>query len=277
MPDSSSSNIPILIERSDGEIINAHHRKPKDKDSTIPVLIIMLHGFPKNQRAGNNFYGLLAETYAEIGFPTLQFDFTRCESANANTEEFTLSSAAEDMQTIFTWAEQEGYQHLAFIAEGLGASVLYANLPEAARFCILCWPALDLKRIRDEQFKADQHTAQIEADGYLTYNDLNVGKDILDELANYDLIADLHKAHAPTLILQGEKDTVITAEHLDIAREHLMAPRVDITTFDDGEHGLTKSNHRKACLHLIQDFSRRHSKYLPTVEDSAEEKHKESA
>ncbi len=276
MPD-NNSNTPILIERTDGEIINAHHRKPKTDENSTPVLIIMLHGFHKNQKAGNNFYGLLAETYADIGFPTLQFDFIGCEGNNAETQSFSLSSAAQDMQTVISWAEQEGYKHLAFIAEGLGSAILFANLPKLARFCVLCWPALDLPRLRDEQFQAEQHATQTETDGFLTYNGLKIGRDILDELKDYDLISDLHKAHAPTLILQGEKDTVITSEHLDIVREHLMAPRVDITTFDDGEHGLIKSNHRKACLHLIQDFSRRHTKYLPDPEENEEEKRQESA
>ena len=249
----------IRIERPDGEIVHAiHGASPKNRDRNMP-LVILVHGFPKNQSKTSNFLGLLADMVEDQGCDTLQFDFVHCAGDLPQTENFTLASAQSDMRAVFAWAEKQGYENLAFIAEGFGAPVTFMSLPEQTRFCVLCWPVFDLPYVRTGQFKADNHTAHIETYGYLKHKGIGVGHDFLEELDSVDLIPYLEDARAPILVLHGEKDRVIPIAHLDIAREYLGVPRLEITTFDDGEYGLDQANHRRTCLHHIATFMKRYA------------------
>ena len=248
----------ISIERLDGQIISAIYGKPPEWQKNDAPLIILVHGFPKNQSKTSNFFGLLADIIREQGYGTLEFDFVHCAGDNPPTQNFTLDSAQQDMLSLFAWARENGYQNLAFIAEGFGAPVTFINLPENARFCILCWPVFDLSYVRNGQFKADEHAAHLQEHGYLDHRGFHIGQAFLDELDSFDLIPFLENAHTPTLILHGKEDVEIPPSHLDVAYEHLDTPRLEVTLFDDGEYGLADSNHRKACLHYIKEFVRIH-------------------
>ena len=261
-----STNIPI--ERKDGEVIMADHYKPdKGRFKEHAPLVIMVPGFPKNQSREVNFFGLVADIIKDIGLSSLLFDYTGSVTADAQAKKFSFKNAALDMETIFEWAENNGYKKLAFLAEGLGAPVVFMNFPDNAVFTILCWPVFDLLYVRDKQFNAEENNEELERNGFFNHEGILVGSDLLDELKNTDLTPCLQEAYTPTMILHGMKDTVIPIKHLDVARKDLMVPRLNITSFDDGEYGLSKANHRKTSIHCITEFIEKYQDFDPHDEN----------
>ncbi len=254
----------ILIEREDGEIIMADYLESDEaKSKGDTPLVIMVHGFPKNPKKETDILRVIVKTIHNLGLSSLQFDFTKSVNVKPEDEKFTLKSASKDLETILAWAEKNDYKKVAFIAEGLGAPITFMNLPENAVFSVLCWPAFDFKYIYDEQFNAKAHEKAIEESGFFNFDGTLMGADLLDELQNTDITPYLREAHTPTLILHGTKDEVIPISHLDIARKDLMVPRLMITSFDDGKHGLTKPNHRKTVTQQITDFINKYQDFDP--------------
>lgn len=254
----------ILIERDNGENITADLHQPDsgDRKGDAP-LVIMACGFPKHQIKGPSLYNLMTDIIKNLGFTSLKFNYTGSAGLQGSDTKFTLENAAHDLEAIFEWAEKNGYKKIAFIAEGLGASIIHMNLPENTVFSILCWPAFDLPYIRDTQFEAAKHQAELDKNGFYTSNDVLIGADLLEELQNTDLIPYLQEAHIPTLILHGAKDDIIPPTHLAVARKSLMAPRLVITSFDDGEHGLPHETHIKTSIHHITEFVEKYWNFAP--------------
>lgn len=252
----------ILIERKDGEIITADYQQPDvGKRKENAPLVIMAHGFPKNQSKEVNFFGLIAEIISDMGFSSLIFDYTGSVNVSPEEDKFSFDGAKQDLDTIFAWAGKREYTSLAFIGEGLGAPIIFMNLPENAIFTILCWPVFDLSYVYSTQFKADEHKEELDKNGYFDFNGALVGSGLLDELQNTDLTPYLHEADVPTMVLHGVEDKVIPITHLDVARKDLMVPRLNITSFDDGEYGLTQANHRKVSIHYITEFIEKYCDY----------------
>lgn len=246
----------ITIQRSDERSIEGFHYDTPNAET----LIVFMHGFPKAQSLDNNFLGFLAEEVPRYGVASLIFDYSFCDYDNGEAQKFAFLSVQDDMDAIYSRAEKQGYKHIGIIAEGLGASFMVRAAPENCAFSILCWPAFDLKHVAHSYFKIDQKTDELREFSAINHNDLKVGQVFTEELLKIDLTGKLNAFHAPTLILHGEKDDVFPQLHLDAAREHLMAKRLEITLFDDAEHGLMKSNDRKSCLLHIEQFLKR---YIP--------------
>ena len=90
--------------------------------------------------------------------------------------------------------------------------------------------------------------------GFIKQNNNRIGITFLEELEKIDLIYALREIHAPALIMHGVRDKKIPVSCLDLARAHMRSKRIEITTFHDGEEGLTQLNHRKAMFYHIQQF-----------------------
>lgn len=252
----------VLAEREDGKIVSAKYTQSiETSEPTPPLLVIFINGFPTNNC---NFFAFLTDALKDINIASIQFSFTHCESTKENTKKFTIQSATQDLQTLYLWAKKEGYEHIGIIAEGLGAPIVLSTMssaPQITPFCILCWPALDLKLTYTKQFKgrSPNNIKQLEEKEYFEYENTLIGKKLSEELQTLDIIEGLKTIKAPTLILHGEKDTIISPEHIDVARKNLISSRLNITIFDDGDHGLTQSNHRRASLIHITSFIQRYA------------------
>ena len=91
-------------------------------------------------------------------------------------------------------------------------------------------------------------------DGYITMDDQRIGLPFLKELAKTDIIYALKETYMPTLIMQGAKDDITPASQLDFARTYIPSKRIEITTFQDGGHGLEQLNHRKMMFYHTMQF-----------------------
>mgnify|MGYP001054753173 CR=1 FL=1 len=239
-----------VIKREDGININATYSSRAGSKS----IIILVHGFPKADNKDNNLFQFLAEEIPTYAASTLLFDYSSCDYTSGETEDFTIQSAGKDLEAIYIWAERMGYENFGIIAEGLGAPIMLSRPPENTILSILFWPALDLEHVKKSLFRANEHTKDIQTQGWFEYDNVKIGQELVEELNQDSAINDMERFNAPTLILHGEKDTVFPALHIDVAREHLMARRLEITTLDGAGAGLSRASDRKCCLMHINQF-----------------------
>ena len=245
----------LSIERDDNIKIQARYFEPEPGTANVKApLVIMAHSFPKNISGKGEFFYELGEMISYLGVRSLTFEYSHSVNVSAEDEKFNFNSATKDFDAVLKWAAEKKHTKVAFVAEGLGAPLIYMNMPDNAIFTILCWPAFNLKHVRNELFEAPKYQEELERNGSLNVSGNLVSKEFLDQLEHTDLTPHLEFAYTPTMILHGVKDTVFPIQHLDIAREKLMSPRITITSFDDGEAGLQNPKHKKLCLHHIKEF-----------------------
>lgn len=218
------------------------------------TLIIMAHGFPGRRNGHNDLFGDLEGLMVESGFRTLRFNFRGCGEKDPPDSLFSFETARKDFQNIHHWARENGYKRLGYIAEGLGASFCLMNMTDSVKFLIFAWPALNLKLHAREYFQSDTIKDALVTRDFSDYRGVKISRHFLDYMENCDITSILEASRVPALIMHGEQDQTIPISHLELVRQHMNGPRIEITTFEDGNHGLTKLSHRKMMFYHISQF-----------------------
>jgi pimeloyl-ACP methyl ester carboxylesterase len=235
--------------------IRAAYSKPTEESMALrdELLVLMVHGFPGDKNVHGNLFLDLEFLLRDKGYHTLRFDFRGCGESDGREEDFTLSSAGEDFQNVLFWAKDQGYKRFITIGEGLGGAFCLLNIDHHSVCSILLWPYLDLPHIAKTLFRPEAIEEQSLKAGYILIGGKRIGIDLIKEMQKHDIVFAMKEAKIPLLVLHGAEDKTSPIEQLDLLRAHVGPKRLEITSFHDGEHGLTGLNHRKTMYyHIIQ-------------------------
>ncbi len=215
----------------------------------------MIHGFPGQSAGQSNLYGDMEFVLADKGYHALRFDFRGCGQSDGDQANFTCKKAGEDINAVLNWAQEQGYERFIYMSEGLGTTIAIMNMPPSKLIGqIMLWPGLNLPYLAKSLFKANDITPEDEKTGYVRINDNKIGVPFIKELQTIKFGNFMRDVTMPVLIMQGAQDRLFPVEQIDLARKHMSPKRIDITTFQDGDHGLLASNHRKMMIFHIGQF-----------------------
>lgn len=247
---------PVEITSENGQMIRALHDVPggpkaRERSKT---LILFSHGFPGDMSHHEDLFGLLSSLLVGAGFHTLRFDYRGCGKSDGRPEHFTLGSANEDFKTVTNWAEKQGYKHIIYIGEGLGATLCLMNLDLNVRALVLFWPIFNTNNYYEHTFAGPEIRIGFDDERTIEHKDHKISAYYLHELKKTDISYAMKEVVMPTLIMHGAKDKDVPMSQLDTARSQLASKRIEITTFHDGEAGLSKPNHRKVLSYHVMQF-----------------------
>lgn len=205
-------------------------------------IAIMIHGYPGNKSSNNDLFGDLEFTFSEKGISSLRFDLygtlakeTTLENSQKKENLFTLKSAKEDLENVRQWVQKQGFNNIILVGEGLGATIGMASIQLDIKAMIMFWPVLDTtnyaRKLKDQ-----------------------LPSRLIAELTHFSSIQHLRDVFMPLLVMQGAQDNIVPLEPLKLLKAHINSQSAEITTFQDGGHGLPKLNHRKAMFFHIGQF-----------------------
>ena len=240
------------------ETISAIHAKPTGhvKLERVQTLVIMAHDFPGSKESHNDFFGDLEFLFTNLGYQTLRFDFRGCGQSQGQESNFLVSTAKEDFQAVLQWGKNQGFKNLIFVGEGIGAAICLSNVTSSA-IPVLCsllfWPALDLRSLAAERFSnSANQDRRVFSWGY------DINHSLVEELQKSDMQAVLSSVKHPLLVQMGSEDKIVSSEHLEFLKEHSKAQRIDITSYQQGNYGLTDNKHRKMIFFHAGQFAERY-------------------
>ena len=248
---------------TDGTFISGHYTAPDSKkvlaNKTAPeTLVIMVHGFPGDSQSHNDLFGDLEFLFGDYGLHTLRFDCRGCGKSEGKEEGFNLSQAQEDLDMVMKWARSQKFEKFVFVGEGLGAYLCLKKINEdkdsGVKLLMLFWPVLDLADYCRRNFQPfDKDVSQ--PGEYLHETGHKISLGFLEQLSSTGKYLPRPGFPVPVLVQQGARDKIVPVEQLDLLKE---APpptrRVDITTYQDGDHGLLDPRHRKMIFFHIGQF-----------------------
>lgn len=218
------------------------------------TLVIMVHGFPdSHKQAHEDLFGDLEYLFTTSGLHTMRFDFRCCGSSEGLQEEFTMQSANEDMDTILDWAHKQGFEQIIYVAEGLGAAHVVRKMNKTTRMAFFFWPILDVKGYCEKHYQGLVPKDTINVPHIIADNN-RIGMPMIDEMQDTDLQPFLDVIRAPILMQYGVKDTMVDEHQIAYFRKHAKAPRIDITSYEDGTNGLSTARHRQMIFYHIGQF-----------------------
>jgi|GEM_PF-2617162 len=241
------------------EEITPSHKKKKPKAKPVQKpLLIMMHDFPGGHMSGNDdLFGAMEYHFGNLGFPTARFDFRGGGQSDCTPAEFSLESAAEDLNAVLDWARHEQkYKSVILIGEGVGA--VAAVMGYRARFVggiILLWPSVVMRDTGfKELFTREKLLKAAEMDApFVEYRGYRLGSHFLHEIYNADLASVLARIKAPVLIQAGTADPDKPLEQAYYARDNV-GGLVDLGVFEGGGPGLKEPKMRKHLYVNIEHF-----------------------
>lgn len=259
----------IFIPLANGQRISAILQKgllPVDnnvaEEMKVPssrALVIMVHGFPGHKSTQNDVFGELEFHAGRDDFHSLRFDFRGCGESEGKSEDFTLLSACDDMESILSWARSYGYKKFLYIGEGLGATLALLNLTPEVCGTVLLWPALDprLTSMKEALIAAEDKKAQTQ--GYVVWKDTKIGLPFIEEIKSFNPTRKLRNLKIPLLIQQGASDEEVSPMQMELLRRHARSiRRIEMTTYEGAGHGLRGLNERQTMFYHVRQFLKRY-------------------
>ncbi len=241
----------LSIDRPDGKRLEAVHnflRAVPEKDAK-EILTVMLHNGPGESRDGPDGIFLRIEAMLlHEGYDSLRFDYA------AQGADFTFADACADLVTVYAWAQGQGYTHIVLITSGFAVVPALLSPHDSLAGLIALWPVFDPPLFYEDHLEELDKAREDNKDETLTYAGQTFGAAFLNELRMTDLTAELSACRVPVSILQGAKDERVSTAHLDLARAFLRAPRIEITLFEGGRHGLKTPKERENLLYHLLRF-----------------------
>ena len=228
---------PITISLENDKTLSAIYSKPEDSEQSElkRKLVLMLHDIPGDMHAHSDLYGRIEDNLNGLGFHTLRFDFLCCGDSSGSLENFSFQQAKISLDGIKEWAEHSGYKEFVIISQGFGSMAAIMNMGKNLKCQVMLWPALNPQMLQDTLSGVEELP-------------------FIKNLHTLKFAPHFQDVTMPVLILQGSDDERYPISQLDLARKHMTARRIEITTFHDAGAGLPNENHREAMLFHISQF-----------------------
>lgn len=201
---------PVWIPNGDRQIYGELFR-PAHKEGKMPIAIIA-HGFNGTYHHGRNYF----ETLKQLGYMCYTFDFP-CGSVNSksdnNTMNMSLMDERNDLIAIVNYFKNHpdvDASRIVLIGESQGglASVLAsAAMPEEVSQLVLIFPAICIPDNWNQRYPNVSDIPEVTK----LWN-VPMGRRFFMEIRDLDPFKEMTKFEKPVLIVQGDKDPVVSME-----------------------------------------------------------------
>ncbi|MHA1670010.1 MAG: alpha/beta hydrolase [Promethearchaeota archaeon] len=200
----------VLIQSSTGSnlhsILYLHGEESKNER-----IVIICHGFTGDKYEWGRF-PKLAKSLNKEKIDALIFDFTG--SGENERVPITLSKQIQDIESVYNWVRNKGYEGIAVLGLSLGGrTLLGADLPGIKAY--IFWAPFFFLHSSDDQtdwFKdIDKGPVKIPSSGDV--EPIIIDLSFVSDFAKFQVKPSLKKLYSPTLIVQGTSDESVPLEH----------------------------------------------------------------
>lgn len=232
------------------------HSEPGQKHPAV----ILMHGLGGNRHEHGGLFIKLASALARTGFIALRIDFRGSGETGGSTLDMSLSTQVQDALDAFdylashTQVDSESISMLGLSFGGLTAAIAAQKrnvatlvLWEAAYDMLTsmknCWGRLSLKSIR--------------ARGYMQAGMMQLSTTFFDELESINVAEEIKSFDKPTLVVQGERDSVVTVETAYQWKRSLVACQTDVELLPEAEHAFPCDDDAWKAINITVDWLQR--------------------
>lgn len=239
--------MPRLSVGSDGEFLDYTLTTPPACDNPETV-VLYVHGFASHQAGEKALY--FGGRFAALGCAYVTFDLRGHGASGGTMAQLTVSRAIADVEVALAWAASR-FSRCVVIGSSLGghlAAWAAARTPDRIAANLLIAPAFAFyeNRVRD---LGEAGLARLRAEGFFIVRNVwmtaTIGRDLIDDAAQYAMERLIPRYRTPTLILHGSHDESVPVEDsVEFVRRSAARP-LELAVFGGGDHRLTD---RKAEL-----------------------------
>ena len=224
--------------------------KPKYEGKKQPIAIVS-HGFNGTHAYGRSYF----ETLNSLGYQVYVFDFP-CGSVNSRSDNNTMNMSVldevNDLKAIVSYFQRQedvDPKRIVLIGEsqgGLVTALTSASMPKKVKATILIYPALCIPDNWNERYPTEADIP----DTTKVWN-VPVGRRFFLEARKIDVFGSIKKYKNPVLIVQGDKDPVVSMDDSRHAVETYKNARLYV--IPGAGHGF-KPEEQQQSLFQIKQF-----------------------
>ncbi len=216
----------------------------------------------------------ISRALAGCGLAVLRFDFTGLGASEGEFSATTFSSNVADLVAGADWLRRNHGAPRVLVGHSLGGAAVLAaagEIPEVAAVATIAAPS-DPAHVRQHFDDVGEETA---AEGRATVRvggrDLTVGRDFLDDIERWDLLARVRRLRAALLVFHGPLDAVVPIEHARRLFEAAKHPK-SFVSLDAADHLLSEEADSYYVATVLSAWV---SRYLPQPAQQREEQQEE--
>ncbi len=168
--------------------------------------VISCHGMLSTKDGPKHVH--LAEALEREGVPVLRFDFAGRGQSEGSLYDLSYSSQVADLEAAIEYLAGRGVERVGLFGSSLGGAValLAAARDErvvaVATLAAIAHAAEIFERVPDV-------VAAFETKGYYETVEGRIGRQLLDDAREHNILASVRVLHAPLLVVHGEDDEVV--------------------------------------------------------------------
>lgn len=208
--------------------------------------IIFAHGLT----ADKDEYGIfvqLAQLLRENGFAVFRFDFNGHGQSEGSSINTTIKKELEDLDAALEEVKRKGYREVGLLGTSFGGSIAVLYLPKHPTTfkCLCLWnPVLDydhsflhpfLPWLKDQEQRILKDFKE-KGWSVIGSSKFKIGKGLFDEMRSLFPYRELGKILIPTMIIHGDKDTIIPYEDSKLYANNIKGPH-EFITIGGSDHG----------------------------------------
>ncbi|MFF5051687.1 alpha/beta hydrolase [Micromonospora sp. NPDC000663] len=249
-----------MLSSIDGLLLDAEIQQPSLAERRGTV--IYAHGITADKDEFG-FAATVADQLLRAGFSTLRFSFRGHGRSEGTQRGVTIAGELLDLQAAVNYAVAKLDGPLSVVASSFGAVSTLLSLPwldERLHRLVLLRPVLDLRRtfVEPETPWGIEHYSPgrrtlLDQQGFLLINGtFELGRTMFEEIKHYDPVAPFLASTVPTLIVQGDRDSIVSYEVARQTADRRVGCRLHTVTGAD--HGF--DDHQEEAVEAVVSWLR---------------------
>lgn len=226
-----------IIKNKFGEELDVEVNEADNPDSRI---ILILHAFTGKKE--NRTIHFLAKNLPNMGYTTIQFDFSGHGKSQGNLKESTVSKQIEDIKVVLS---QMNFNNVIVVGNSFSVitALEFAKQKEVCGLILLSGRANYLDYIGN---------LEKEGNKYKLYGDVFIDEKFVEDYKKYDPVKNIKKLNKPILIVHGDKDEVVSVKEAGVFLKNSKQARLKI--IKGADHRYTSPKFKEEILRESIDF-----------------------
>ncbi|MCX6818992.1 MAG: alpha/beta fold hydrolase [Candidatus Aenigmarchaeota archaeon] len=218
-------------------------------------VIILCHGFASGKHSKT--HTTLEKMLNEKGISTLRFDFFGHGESEGRLEDLTISRAVDDIMSAIALLKKRGYSKFGLVGSSFGGAASILAASKAKLFVLaLKAPVSDFEDLAVGRFD-EELLKEWKRKGIITYKqpgglDVTLRYGFFDDMKKNNGYEAAKRIKAPTIIVHGDKDDVVSIEQSRKTAKLIKNCRLEI--IKGAGHDFAKPEQFEKMVELITGF-----------------------
>lgn len=219
-------------------------------------IVIICHGFASNKNSPN--FITMSEEFDKLGISTFRIDVYGHGESEGDFAKITITEAVNDILQAIQFLKNQGYSKIGLIGSSFGgiSSIMVASQTKDLFALALKSPVSNYEEVEKIKY-SNKELTDWEQRGWIYYPNregqkLRLNYSFLEDFKNNNGYEAAPRIEIPTLIVHGDKDTIVPIEQS--IKTSKLIKNCKLKIIEGADHIYTDPENAKEMIKTITEF-----------------------